>query len=310
VRSNGRRGLIGIAVLAATLSSLFLTTEVGAEQTTRPEQYLISVRRAIAVARSGIAMPSGVRMDRVRSAVGPVVLLTPNGEEAVPADPFIAHLSGSSSRDFRVAVVHLRTLAASVRALSLAAPIDRPRLRRALAGAYRGIDSSPGLLDRIRRAFGSVVSTIGSYLARLGGHGGVLLWILAAGLALGIWFLVRRFGMGFVPERYAPSETDAALRADPRAEADAALARGDLEGAVRALYHALVDALAARGVLREVEAITAGECRRSVARALPVAESAVDRATRSFERVVYGRTGGEPFDVEALRDAMRTVESR
>jgi len=92
-------------------------------------------------------------------------------------------------------------------------------------------------------------------------------------------------------------------------EADRAVAAGDFERAVRALYHALLTALQARGVVEDAPSLTAGETRLAVAATRPALSAVVGRATTVFERVAYGGAPADGDAVEAIRTAERSARS-
>jgi hypothetical protein len=102
-----------------------------------------------------------------------------------------------------------------------------------------------------------------------------------------------------------PAESQAI---DWRAEAEAARARGDLLQAIRAYYRQLVQSLAEKGWVSDRPGVTSGECRRAV-KNLPISPE-VERATRAFEAVVYGRRSPRNEDVEALRSAEALVSGK
>jgi hypothetical protein len=120
--------------------------------------------------------------------------------------------------------------------------------------------------------------------------------------------VLRRLGVGFVPEPVSARPV-AAAPVDWRVTAERALAQGDVALAVVATYHVLLATLASRGVVPGNPALTAGECRAAVARAMPTAYGRVAPATEAFERVAYGGRAPSAGDVEALRAAARAVEA-
>src|SRR5205807_9480694 len=128
------------------------------------------------------------------------------------------------------------------------------------------------------------------------------------------WLLRRGLGrplVGMVADRALAARAEPRRRTVPewRTLADAALARGDIREAVRALYAALLALLSARGIIPDVPSLTAGECRRAVSVARPALAPIVTRATTAFERVSYGAGPGSAPDVGELRKAGRAVEA-
>ena len=109
------------------------------------------------------------------------------------------------------------------------------------------------------------------------GVGSVLAWIVVAGAATLVVLVLRRLGLGLVPERAARTGASSVTGTDWERIADDALRRNDLREATRALYHVLVATLAAQRVLIGTPSTTAGECRTAVARSMPSAAAAIPR---------------------------------
>jgi len=123
-----------------------------------------------------------------------------------------------------------------------------------------------------------------------------------AAVAAFLWF-GRRSRFGIVPDARTDIASNEVAIVDWRRAADEALARGDQNEAVMALYHVLVHTLASRGVVREAPSLTAGECRWAVRRERPGLAVPIERATAAFERVAYGKQDAAAGDVDALRAA-------
>src|SRR5262249_34720064 len=136
--------------------------------------------------------------------------------------------------------------------------------------------------------------------------GSVVGWILILALGAVAFWLAQRVRVNVVADARVGSGGEVEV-VDWQRYADEALAKGDLNGAVLALYHALVGTLAYRGVVREAPSLTAGECRGAVRTARPTIAPAVDRATAAFERVAYGKQDAGPADVDALKTAQQEV---
>jgi hypothetical protein len=79
---------------------------------------------------------------------------------------------------------------------------------------------------------------------------------------------------------------------------------------VRAFYVALLVALAARGVVADAPALTAGEARVAVRRVRPELFPTIAQATDTYERVVYGGDTPDAGDIQHLRDATTRVRLR
>ena len=75
--------------------------------------------RRIAAAReiaADVAQPSPEAMDRVRAALSlPETVVVDGRDVTVPADPFLARLSGETADDFRLAESHLHALEDAMR---------------------------------------------------------------------------------------------------------------------------------------------------------------------------------------------------
>jgi uncharacterized protein DUF4129 len=190
-------------------------------------------------------------------------------------------------------------------------PVDPAQLEAALSHSYRGIKAEPGLgqrlVDAVQQVLGYLLRLFFAALERIGGAGSLVQWLAATALSFLIlwlaWKIFRRIGL--VKETSRGEGSQRAPTIDWRADAEAALARGDLLQAVRAYYRQLVQSLAAKGWVSDRPGVTSGECRRAV-KNLPIS-SEVERATRVFEAVVYGRRSPRGEDVEALRSAEALV---
>ena len=298
--------IVGVCVVAGVPKASSDPVSISADE------LLARIERARGIAELGERTPSRAGMESVRSTLGlPVSVRL--GHDVVPmaADPFLDTLDGSRADDFSRAIAHLDALAAGVRAAGGAAPISTADVRDALAKAYRDVPRQSFVARYIGSVQRFVMDAISRWIDSLDathGVGSVLAWgalvlLLAAAAAV-----LHRLGLGFVPEP-AAARPDAEAGIDWRATAERALAGGDVALAVVALYHVLLGALAARGVITGNPAITAGECRAAVARAMPTAYARVVPATEAFERVAYGGRSPSAADVEALRVAARSVEA-
>ena len=271
------------------------------------DEFVERLERARALAARGALDPTPSAMNDVREAVGlPVGLTVPDGVIHIDADPFLESLTGRDAAEFRAAGEHLGTMAQDARRSEIVRNVDRGAMGEALSRAYEGI-ARPGLVQRVvTYAKGMFLRILRAILEPLGtfrGFDSALAWAIVVGVGVLAILLLRRLGLRFVPERGTP-EAGGQQRIDWQALADDAQRRGDLREATRALYHALVAALAARRVLSDDASTTAGECRAAVARGLPDLYPAVVDATRGFERVAYGGANPLPADVEPLRRAI------
>jgi hypothetical protein len=190
-------------------------------------------------------------------------------------------------------------------------PVDAAQLEAALGRSYQGIEVEPGvgqrLIDVVQQVLSYLLRLFFAAPERLGGAGSLIQWLVATALALMIlwlaWRIFRRIGL--VKETHRGEGSIGAPTIDWRANAEAARARGDLFQAIRDYYRQLVQNLAAKGWVSDRPGVTSGECRRAV-KSLPIS-SEVERATRVFEAVVYGRRSPRAEDVEVLRSAEELV---
>jgi hypothetical protein len=251
-------------------------------------------------------------MDAVRSALGlPASVRLGGSVVSIGPDQFLATLNGSTPAAYNDAIAHLDTLATAVRGAKQAAPIDPVRVRDALTQAYRDVPGRSVASRYLRYAMEFIGSLLSRWIDSLDashGLGSVLAWASLLLIVVAVVAVLRRLGIGFVPEPTARAERGTE-RVDWRAASERALRSGDATLAVIALYHVLLEALASRGVIRGDPAVTSGECRVAVARSMPGVYGQVASATESFERVAYGGRPAEPHDVEALRAANRAVGS-
>lgn len=203
-------------------------------------------------------------------------------------------------------------LAASTQIGLTSDPIDADRFARALRAAYRGISPSPRLLEaiwrRIGEAAGAAVRLLVDFYSQFSGAGRVIPWAVTVLAAfVGIWFgLQTARRLGIVPDTKTDSSDNRIQAVDWQAVAEEAIARGDLRSAARALYRQLVGTLVARGWIPGRPGLTAGECRLAVS-GIPGVGPDVDRATRIFERVVYGDVTPVQADIDAMRQAERSA---
>jgi hypothetical protein len=251
-------------------------------------------------------------MDAVRSALAlPVSVRLGGSVVSIAPDPFLARLNGSTPAEYTDAMARLDALAEAVRGAEEAAPIDPARVRDALTRAYRDVPRRSVVSRYLRYALEFIGSLLSRWIDSLeGSHGlgSVLAWASLLALVAAVVAVLRRLGIGFVPEPTGRGgrSTD---RVDWRATSERALGSGDATLAVIALYHVLLEALASRGVISGDPAVTSGECRAAVSRSMPGVYGQVASATESFERVAYGGGAAEPHDVDALRAANRAVGS-
>lgn len=297
----------------ALAMGLVLAAPAGAQpaSTMSPEELLDRLDAAAELAEEGAADPSPDRMREVEEAMGlPTVVRIEGVDVAIPADPVVMNLTGSSAGDFRRAADRLAALQGSLVRAMAAVPADPEEIESALTDAYRGVlQVDPGLVERIRRWIGELIQNLLSRLFSFQGAGSVVAWIVLAGLAsLAIW-LVRRLRL--VPETALDAASGGAgvARVDWIARAEDAFRAGDLHAAVHAFYRALLTALSGRGLLIDAPGLTAGECRSTVRAVRPDLFDAVSDATGTFEEVAYGGAVPEADDVDRLRRAVTLARS-
>jgi hypothetical protein len=274
--------------------------------------FLARIDRARAIASGGLEAPSESTMDAVRSALAlPVAVRLGRSVVSIEHDHFLERLNGSAPAEYSDAIAQLDSLAAALREAEEAPPIDPARVRDALTRAYRDVPRRSIVsryLAYAREFVGSLVSRWIESLDTSHGFGSILAWTALLAIVAAVVAFLRRLGIGFVPEPTARAGR-AIDPVDWRAASERALRAGDATLAVIALYHVLLEALTVRGVISGDPAVTSGECRAAVARAMPGVYGQVASATESFERVAYGGGQAEPRDVEALRTANRAVGS-
>lgn len=303
----GNVTLGGLAV--SFFLSLALSSPVGQARPITTDEYLLRLQHAEDLAQAGTTDPSSQAMDAVRAALGlPFVITVPGGYLRVETDAFLQRLRGENSGDFLDAARHLEIVKSLVQATATAPPTDQAKVASALDRAYAEI-ALPSLWQRlgrnIRAAIVRLIRTILLPLVEYQGLGSWVAWSVLIGF-LGVLVLVlRRLGVHVVPDPAAVRHRPGFAATDWQGLAEQAIGRGDLRAATRALYHALVAALAARGVVAANPSVTAGECRSAVAGAMPTLYPTVMEATKAFERVAYGGAPPEPPDIEALRTATR-----
>ncbi|MGH2663902.1 MAG: DUF4129 domain-containing protein [Actinomycetota bacterium] len=274
--------------------AVVLATPTGAAAATIDE-LLDRIDRARELAQAGASAPSPERMEDVRAALGlPDQVTVADRAISVPADPFLEDLGGRSAAEFEAAAERLEALAEAIGSRPVVDPVA---LREDLDRAYGGLESEPGLFERIRRFLASLLRAATD--AATEGLRGWVGWAALAILGLVAVVFLRRLGIGAVPQASAGGEARLPGAADWRRRAEEARARGDLGEAVACAYRAMVAALAEGGMVEDRPSLTAGEVRA----ATPAGE--VADATRRYERVRYGLAPAGDEDLRALLGAAR-----
>lgn len=265
-------------------------------------------------ADAGAANPSPAALDTIRALLGLPVAVSAGGRSIrITGDAVLDHLSGRRAQDFQDASDELAALEDAARLAAGAHRPDARTLGRQLALAYRGIKTKPSFWDRVRHDVWVVLLTVLQHIESVVSSIPLPPWLIALFalviIGLAVVLLIRRARM-VVPEQAAHGPgTSRAKAPDWDKMAEEALARGDLDGAVRARYRALLAALAARGVVPAAQSLTAGECRRAVSKGLPDLFPAVAQATQVFESAIYGHAPIERTSVETLREATQKVKA-
>lgn len=255
--------------------------------------------------------------DALQAAVAslglPATVSMPDGEQRVVTEgSLFAGIDvdgGSAAWDAVTERLHAaRDLAGAAASVS---PRDDATVRAAVAAAYGGTDTEPGIVQRILRRIRDAIGwlldhTVGA-LMRSGPLGALLASLLLAGLVV---LVAARVGRRVVPDQHGPEgAAGGGAPIDWAALAQRAIDAGDPDGAVRALYHLLLETLDRRGIVEEAPSLTAGECRAAVQRRRPALEPTVRGATETFERVAYGNVEADDDDVDRLVGAERAARS-
>jgi hypothetical protein len=303
--------LVAAATVAASLALALAGAGAARSQAeVPPEEVLERMSSAEALARDGLTDPSPATMEEIRGTLSLPVTIEADSWSGTIDDPALRSLRGDDESDFRRALARLRALRDGLEGALDTPPADADRVDAALDQAYRGsIQVDPGFIERIRRAIVELMNGLLTRLFSFRGAGSVIAWaVILAVVVLAVWLLRR---LRFVPETTMRPERSPArpVRIDWNARAEEAIRRGDLRAAVHALYRGLLSTLSGRGLVRDLPALTAGECRTTVRSLRPELFDAVAEATGTFERVAFG--GAEPGaqDVEAMRRAVTRARS-
>ena len=308
IRLRVAAGVACVVAVAAPAAGVAASTPITGNE------FVARLDAARRLAETDAGHPSAQEMQEVRAALGlPLDVNAPTGTIHVPADNVLEGLRGTTAEDFRNADDRLSAMEDAAKAALVATAVDPARVAAALRASFGGIHTKPGLPERIRHDIWVLLVTLWERLTRAANRvpipHGLLLPLVLTALGVVIVLLVRRFG-SVVPERKAAGVAAARQRkTDWDRMAREAMARGDLVQAVRARYGALLAALAARGIVPETPSLTAGECRRAVASALPDAYPSVAKATSIFESVMYGRSEPTAEGVDTLAAAEQSVRA-
>ncbi|HEU5225897.1 MAG TPA: DUF4129 domain-containing protein [Actinomycetota bacterium] len=312
MRSNAPAGRVAAAVASGLLALSLLAFGVPSSRasvTVSAPGFLERIERARTLAETGERQPRPAIMESVRDALGlPATLTMSDSTLELRSDVFLEALRGDDATDFSLAIHHLDVIASEVGGAAREPALDPELLDRRLQQAYTGLRPLNPLQRFgawVRGLLSQVLDVALTQFRAFNGVGSVLAWIVVAGVATLVVLVLRRLGLGLVPERAARTGASSATETDWERIADDALRRNDLREATRALFHVLVATLAAQRVLTGTPSTTAGECRTAVARSVPGLYPSVSKATDAFERVVYGGAHPALSDVEAIRVANR-----
>lgn len=168
----------------------------------------------------------------------------------------------------------------------------------------------------VERAGEWVLDRIGSFFGTLtgGGPGSVVGWLVLTALVLGAtWMIARALqvpapgGTGGGPRLRYGTET----RRDAGewlAEATRLAAAGDLRGALRCRYQALLATVVTERVVDDVPGRTSGEYRRLLRERLPDHADAIDAVTEAFEATWYGGAAVDHATWQAVERDSAAVE--
>lgn len=176
-------------------------------------------------------------------------------------------------------------------------------------------EPQPSLVDR---AFEAIADFLGRAIGTLtGGGAGSVIGSVITGLvlALAVWLLVRAVGTPW--RRRAPAVADAVVQGttaptDPdtwRQEAERLARAGDLRGALRCRYQALVAGLVRDRVVDDVPGRTATELRRELGRHRPDLDATLASVTERFEQVWYGGHAVDAATYQRFGAEVEAIES-
>lgn len=168
-----------------------------------------------------------------------------------------------------------------------------------------------GVVDRALTALRDVVAEALGRLISLVGGSTTTAWVLVLLGTVVLLVAVWRWTRG---TRREPTRRDPAAIVERRtvaqwqAAADAHLAAGRRDQAVRSLYAALVTQLADAGRIEDRPGRTVRELERELPAALPALAADIRDAGRRFEAVWYGRHPVSDEDIAQLRGCLSNVQ--
>lgn len=166
-------------------------------------------------------------------------------------------------------------------------------------------------LERFVRWLQDLIAGLGDGIGGAAGGWGLLatIVIVAGVIGLIVWLIMGPLRRSRAAMRDEDALVDPGVSADEYdAQASAALANGDLHGAVIAAFRALVRALDEREVIALRPGMTAHEATADAADALPDAAEHLTRAADVFDGVRYGHLAATRGHVDQLRAARTTAD--
>lgn len=192
-------------------------------------------------------------------------------------------------------------------------PVQLRELARELLSRppYRD-PAAEGVIDRLLAGLRDVLAEVLWRLISLVGGSTTTAWVL---VLLGILVLLVAVWRWTRGARRDPTRRDPATGVERRtvaqwqAAADAHLAAGRRDQAVRGYYAALVAQLAESGRIEDRPGRTVRELERELPAALPALAADIQDAGRRFEAVWYGRQPADDDDVAKVRGCLADVQA-
>ncbi len=171
--------------------------------------------------------------------------------------------------------------------------------------------AAEGLVDRVLAALRDALAEVLWRLIGLVGGSTTTAWVLVLLGTLVLLVAVWRWTRG---ARRDPARPDQATGVERRTvaqwqdAADAHLAAGRRDQAVRSYYAALVTQLAGSGRIEDRPGRTVRELERELPAALPALAADIRDAGRRFEAVWYGRKPADDEDIARVRGCLHDVQ--
>ncbi len=172
--------------------------------------------------------------------------------------------------------------------------------------------AAEGVLDRVLAGLRDALAEVLWRLIGLVGGSSTTAWVLVVLGTVVLLLAVWRWTRGARRDPARPEAITGDERrtvAEWQAAADADLAAGRYEQAVRGYYAALVAQLAVSGRIEDRPGRTVRELEREVPAALPALAADIRDAGRRFEAVWYGRQPASDDDVTQVRGCLADVQA-